>query len=160
MQWAFAAIRNVRVAFSILYFVLYTHSFFSVDISGSGSGNFSGSGSGSGSGVPSICIDGDIRGEQITQNLSSINERGEIQSNTELLLTACVQNTFGGVCRRGADNEDANVACRYLGYGKYYIIRECFSESLFGFRGRISGTKPDQQLHWTYIHPRCQLHWL
>ena len=89
-----------------------------MSIGGSGNGSFSGSGFGSGSGAPGVCIDGDVRGEQITQSPSSINERGEIQSTAQLLLTTCVGGSFGGVCQRGTDDEDASVACRYLGYGE------------------------------------------
>ena len=64
-----------------------------------------------------MCTDGNVRGEQITPRLLTINKEGKLFSNFSLLLTTCVGGSYGGVCRRGTDNVDAKVACQYLGLG-------------------------------------------
>lgn len=61
--------------------------------------------------VVSNCSHGDIRLTAVTQNLS-----GKVE--------LCVHGIWGAVCNHGWDTEDANVACKQLGflsYGKTFI---------------------------------------
>jgi len=74
--------------------------------------------SSSGSGMTGVCSDGDLRGNQTTPGWSFIDANGDFFTNMSLLLTACIDNSYGGVCRRNVDAFEASFSCRYLGYGK------------------------------------------
>ena len=50
--------------------------------------------------------------------LTLISAEGDYLTNTSLLLTVCVGGSFGGVCRRGFEDGDAEFACRFLGYSE------------------------------------------
>ena len=58
-------------------------------------------------------MDGDVSFQQATSRTFISDEELNI-NNVSLLLTACVGGIFGGVCRRGFDDVDAEVACRNL----------------------------------------------
>ena len=62
------------------------------------------------------CVDGDVSFQQATSR-TFISSEGLYVNNVSLLLTACVGGIFGGVCRRGFDDVDAEVACRFLNLG-------------------------------------------
>ena len=62
------------------------------------------------------CVDGDFSFQQATTR-TFISSEGFYVSNVSLLLTTCVGGIFGGVCRRGFDDVDAEVACRNLYFG-------------------------------------------
>lgn len=68
-------------------------------------------GSGSGSGV---CNDGDLQ-PALGNTITSITDNNLV--NVSLLLTACVEGSFGGICRRGLDNQEATFACRNIKFG-------------------------------------------
>ena len=54
-------------------------------------------------------MDGDVSFQQAT-----LRTFMELNINVSLLLTVCVGGIFGGVCRRGFDDVDAEVACQNL----------------------------------------------
>ena len=60
------------------------------------------------------CVDGDVSVQQFTIG-TFISSEGLYVGNVSLLLTTCVGGIFAGVCRRGFDDVDAEVACRNLG---------------------------------------------
>ena len=60
-------------------------------------------------------MDGDVSFQQPTSRTFISDE--ELHVNVSLLLTACVGGIFGGVCRRGFDDVDAEVGCRNLNFG-------------------------------------------
>ena len=62
------------------------------------------------------CVDGDVSFQQTTSR-TFISSEGLYVNNVSLLLTTCVGGIFGGVCRRGFDDVDAEVACRNLNFG-------------------------------------------
>ena len=62
------------------------------------------------------CVDGDVSFQQATSR-TFISSDGLYINNVTLLLTTCVGGIFGGVCHRGFDDVDAEVACRNLNFG-------------------------------------------
>ena len=62
------------------------------------------------------CADGNFSFQQATTR-TFISSEGFYVNNVTLLLTTCVGGIFGGVCHRGFDDVDAEVACRNLYFG-------------------------------------------